>query len=100
MTSSLNTLSIMFVQFTSFVQGVVLIISIMTLRDITSVSSKEFLDIQANIECGFTLKRVRDMIRKYSRSLMFPMNLAKISITAVLKDTSGCVLRQELYAAL
>ena len=29
-------------------------------------SSKEFLDIQATIECGFTLKRVRDMTRTYS----------------------------------
>ena len=29
--------------------------------------SKEFLDIQANMECGFTLKRVRDMTRTYSR---------------------------------
>ena len=29
-------------------------------------SSKEFLDIQATIECRFTLKRVRDMIRTYS----------------------------------
>ena len=27
------------------------------------VSSNEFLDIQANIECGFTLKRVRDMYK-------------------------------------
>ena len=26
------------------------------------VSSKDFLDIQTTIECGFTLKRVRDMI--------------------------------------
>ena len=31
------------------------------------VSSKEFLDIQANIECRFTLKRVHDMIRTYSQ---------------------------------
>ena len=30
-------------------------------------SSKEFLDIQATIECGFTLKRVRDMIRTYNQ---------------------------------
>ena len=30
------------------------------------VLSKEFLDIQAPKECGFTLKRVRDMIRTYS----------------------------------
>ena len=29
--------------------------------------SKEFLDIQATIECGFTLKRVRDMTRTYSQ---------------------------------
>ena len=34
--------------------------------DIAPVLSKEFLDIQATIECGFTLKRVRDIIRKYS----------------------------------
>ena len=30
-------------------------------------SSKEFLDIRATIECGSTLKRVRDMIRTYSQ---------------------------------
>ena len=30
-------------------------------------SSKEFLDIQATIECGFTLKHVRDMTRTYSQ---------------------------------
>ena len=35
--------------------------------DFAPVSSKEFLDIQATIECGFTLKRVRDMIRTYSQ---------------------------------
>ena len=33
-------------------------------------SSKEFLDIQATIECGFTLKRVRDMIRTFSRLIL------------------------------
>ena len=31
------------------------------------VSTKGFLDIQATIECGFTLKRVSDMIRAYSQ---------------------------------
>ena len=30
-------------------------------------SSKEFLDIPANIECGLTLNRVRDMIRTYNQ---------------------------------
>ena len=29
--------------------------------------SNEFLDIQATIECGFTLKRVRDMTKTYSQ---------------------------------
>ena len=28
--------------------------------------SKEFLDIQATVECGFTLKFVRDMIKTYN----------------------------------
>ena len=28
--------------------------------------NKEFLDIQATIECEFTLKRIRDMIKTYS----------------------------------
>ena len=34
--------------------------------DFAPVLSKEFLDIQTIMECGFTLKRVRDMIRTYS----------------------------------
>ena len=35
--------------------------------DFAPASSKEFLDIQATIECEFTLKRVRDMIKTYSQ---------------------------------
>ena len=35
--------------------------------DFASASSKEFLDIQANQECGFTLKSVSDMARKFSQ---------------------------------
>ena len=38
--------------------------------DLAPASSKEFLDIQATIECRFTLKRVRDMIRTYSQLLV------------------------------
>ena len=34
-------------------------------------SSKEFLDIQATIECGFTLKLVRDMIKTYNGQLCY-----------------------------
>ena len=37
------------------------------LQDFAPPSREEFLDIQATIECGFTLKRVRDMIRTYSQ---------------------------------
>ena len=36
-------------------------------RNSSPVSSKDFLDIQDNIECGFTLKRVRDMTKTYSQ---------------------------------
>ena len=32
--------------------------------DFATASSKEFLGIQATIECGFTLKRVREIIRQ------------------------------------
>ena len=35
--------------------------------DFAPVFSKELLDIQATIECGFILKRVRDMTRTYSQ---------------------------------
>ena len=34
--------------------------------DFAPASSKEFLGIQATIECGFTLKHVRDMTRTYN----------------------------------
>ena len=33
--------------------------------DLLSVSSKESFDIHATVDCGFTLKRVRDMTRTY-----------------------------------
>ena len=42
-------------------------------------SSKEFLDIQANIECGFTLKHVRDMTRTYSQLNIIVFELKKDS---------------------
>ena len=35
--------------------------------DFTPALSREFLDIQATIECEYTLKRVRDMTRTYSQ---------------------------------
>ena len=36
--------------------------------DFAPASSKDFLDIQATIECGFTLKHIRDMTRTYSQA--------------------------------
>ena len=42
-------------------------VAVTSLSDFAPASSKEFLDIQATIECGFTLKRVRDMIKTYSQ---------------------------------
>ena len=35
--------------------------------DFVPASSKEFLEIQATTECGFTLKFVSDMTRTYSQ---------------------------------
>ena len=35
--------------------------------DFAPGSSKEFLDIQGTIKCGFTLKCVRDMTRTHSQ---------------------------------
>ena len=35
--------------------------------DFAPAPSKEFLDIQTTIECEFSLKRVRDMIKTYSQ---------------------------------
>ena len=36
-------------------------------QNFAPASSKEFLDIQATIECGFTLKCVHDTIRTYNQ---------------------------------
>ena len=49
--------------------------------DFAPASSKEFLDIQATVECGFTLKRVRDMTRTYRRVKFFSKNLSTVSLT-------------------
>ena len=43
-------------------------IAVTLTSDVAPVSSKEFLGIQSTIECGFTLKRVRDIVIIYSHS--------------------------------
>ena len=43
--------------------------------NIVPVSSKEFLDIHATIECRFPLKHLSDMIRRYSHFTRFVYSL-------------------------
>ena len=43
-------------------------VAVTQLSDIAPLLGKEFLDIQANIECEFTLKQVRDMARTCSQT--------------------------------
>ena len=52
-------------------EGEVTPVAVTSPSDFAPASSKEFLDIQATIECGFTLKRVRDMIKTYNYFLSF-----------------------------
>ena len=41
--------------------------------DFAPASSRKFLDIQTTIQCGFTVKHVRDMIRTYSQATVRPI---------------------------
>ena len=52
------------------------LVAVTQTSDIAPVSNEEFLDIQATIECRFTLKCVRDLIITYSH---YQMALAKWS---------------------
>ena len=45
-------------------------IAVTSPSDVAPASSKDFLDIHATIECGFTLKRVRDITRTYSTKVI------------------------------
>ena len=54
-------------------------------------STKEFLDIQTTIECGFTLKRACDIIRIYSK--MHGIYLEN----AVKEKYFGLILNRKLF---
>ena len=63
--------------------------------DFVPVSGKEFLDIQVTIECGFTLKRLRDMIRTYSHYFLFSICCEYLSVrvlicTVFVSELRGC----------
>ena len=52
-------------------------VAVTSTSDFAPASSKEFLDIQATMECGFTLKHVRDMTRTYSWTL-YEVNISEV----------------------
>ena len=52
--------------------------------DMALVLSKEFLDIQATIECRFTLKLARDMLKTYSQRYWFSISMS-LAITSQLQ---------------
>ena len=63
--------------------------------DFAPASSKEFLDIQATIECVFTLKQVRDMTIRYSQMYRTDKYLQHSSIICPVW-LNGCVFVYEL----
>ena len=54
--------------------------------DLAPASSKELLDIQATIECGFTLKRVRDMTNKILMLAKSKLSSIDILISQAITD--------------
>ena len=54
----------------SFIVQVVVrwtLVALTEISDFATPCSQEFFDSQSTIECGFTLKHVRDMINTYSK---------------------------------
>ena len=58
--------------------------------------ARSFLDIQATIECGFTLKHIRDMTRTYSYKLDFLQFYVYVFYNYICLDCSVDLLRAEL----
>ena len=65
--------------------------------DIALVLTNHFLDIQANVECGCILKRIRDLIKTYNHTtqLNHLVSLTKwLSVCLQTKWLSACALLQ------
>ena len=63
--------------------------------------SREFFDIQATIECEFTLKRVRDMIRTYSQNCLDSKKKAYVDIFEIRKSiNAGSGQESSIYMIL
>ena len=58
--------------------------------------SKELLEIQAAIECGFTVKRVRDMIRTFLTFLTIITFLAPVNFWKIIHALFSCIPRFEI----
>ena len=69
-------------------------VAVTSTSDYVPASSKEFLDIQATIECGFTLKHLRDMIRTYSQLwlIVYFLKLDKLNTTKSCCDLGNLVI--------
>ena len=59
------------------------------ISDMAPVSSKDFLGIQATIECRFTLKLIRDIIITYSENSLESLKIAHIFSNLPLLATTG-----------
>ena len=65
--------------------------------DFIPVSSKEFLDIQATIKWGFTLKRGRDMIRTYSLQWLSHKNMPFSQTEGYFKNLYCCFCEEFMF---
>ena len=65
--------------------------------DTAPVSSKTFLDIQATIECRFTLKCARDMKRTYSQTQSNKYVKQPPSNKYVKQPLLSCILEREIF---
>ena len=79
--------------------------SIVQLQSLTlqiSRLSKAFLDIEATIDCGFTLKRVRDMIRTYSLVKSSDLNkkIATLATKVELKAEQDKIMKLEAFDSI
>ena len=69
--------------------------------DLALALSREFFDIQATIECEFTLKRVRDMIRTYSQNCLDSKKEAYVDIFEIRKSiNAGSGQESSIYIIL
>ena len=70
--------------------------------NIASIFSKEFHEIQATIECRFTLTRVRDMIRTYSQIHRTERNenTAQSYLVSLAKWLSVCLQTKWLWVQI